>query len=49
MYKVKKKGNKNEYIWYGKYEIIDKNIKLHMGKNNKLRNIIILSLKKIDI
>jgi hypothetical protein len=49
LYRVKKKGNKNEYIWYGKYEIIDKNIKLHMGKNNKLRNIIILSLKKIDI
>ena len=38
---------KTEYIWYGKYEIIEKINKLHPGKDNNMRNIIILSLKKI--
>jgi hypothetical protein len=37
-----------KYIWYGKYEIIDKEIKPHIGKNMNIRNIIILTLKKIE-
>jgi hypothetical protein len=47
LYRVKIDGRKKEYIWYGKYEIIDKNKKLHIGKDRILRNIIILSLKRI--
>jgi len=36
-------------IWYGKYAIIDKNTKLHTGKDKNIRNIIVLSLKKLEI
>jgi hypothetical protein len=49
LYRVTKNGKKNEYIWYGKYEIVDKNNKLHIGKDKNMRNIIVLSLKKIDV
>jgi hypothetical protein len=49
LYRVKINGKKKEYIWYGKYDIIDKNNKLHIGKDKNIRNIIVLSLKKIDI
>jgi hypothetical protein len=49
LYRVKTNGKKIEYIWYGKYEIIDKNKKLHIGKNRITRNIIVLSLKKIGV
>ena len=38
----------NEYLWYGKYEIFEKNIKSHIGKDNLMRNIIVLTLKKIN-
>ena len=48
LYRVVKKNGKTEYIWYGKYEIIDKNIKQHIGKDYNIRNIIILSLRKIS-
>jgi len=47
LYRVKINDNKKEYIWYGKYEIFDKITKLHTGKDKIMRNIIILSLKKI--
>ncbi len=47
LYRVKKNGKKNEYIWYGKYEIVGKNVKPHIGKDKIMRNIIVLSLKKI--
>jgi hypothetical protein len=46
VYRVRKIGKKTEYIWYGKYEIVNKNNKKHIGKDYILRNIIILSLKK---
>jgi hypothetical protein len=36
-----------EYLWYGKYIIEEKINKLHPGKNKIIRNIIILSLKKV--
>ena len=49
LYRVKKNGKKKEYIWYGKYEIIDKNVKQHIGKDYNTRNIIVLSLRKIGI
>jgi len=47
LYRVKRNGKKKEYLWYGKYEIIDKNVKKHQGKDKIIRNIIVLSLKKI--
>ncbi len=49
VYRVKINGKKKEYIWYGKYEIISKNTKSHIGKDYNMRNIIVLSLKKIEI
>jgi hypothetical protein len=36
---------RNEYIWYGKYEIIDINSQPHIGKDHNMRNIIVLTLK----
>lgn len=44
VYRFNKK--KKEYIWYGKYHIIGKNKKIHIGKDKVLRNIIVVSLKK---
>ena len=47
VYRVKKNGKKKEYLWYGKYDIIDKNKKRHIGKDGIIRMIIVLTLKKI--
>jgi len=47
LYRVKIKEKKKEYIWYGKYKIIDKDIKEHPGKDLINRKIIILNMKKI--
>ena len=47
VYRVQMIGKKKEYIWYGQYEIISKCKKLHPGKDWVLRNIIILSLKRV--
>lgn len=49
VYRVRKNGKKTQYIWYGKYEITNKNIKQHIGKDYNTRNIIVLSLRKIDV
>ena len=49
LYRVRKNGKKTEYIWYGKYDIIDKNVKQHIGKDYNARNIIVLSLRKIGV
>jgi len=46
VYRVRQLGKKKEYIWYGKYHIIGKNKKIHIGKDKVLRNIIVISLKK---
>jgi len=48
LYRVRKNNKKTEYIWYGKYEIVEKNTKSHIGEDYIMRNIIILSLKKIE-
>jgi hypothetical protein len=48
VYRVKLKDKTKEYIWYGKYELTDKNIKPNIGKDKILRNVIVLSLKRID-
>jgi len=47
LYRVKKNGKKKEYLWYGKYEITEKNNKLHQGKDGIMRTIIVLSLKRV--
>lgn len=49
LYRVKNNGKKKEYLWYGKYDIIDKNKKMHIGKDKIMRNIIVLTLKKSAI
>jgi hypothetical protein len=38
---------KNLYIWYGKYEIVGRNTQPHQGRDGTMRNIIVLSLRKI--
>lgn len=47
LYRVCKSVNK--YKWYGKYTIVNKTIKRHIGKDYSVRKIIVLSLKKIDM
>jgi len=47
LYRVKKNGRQTEYFWYGKYEIVGKEHKLHPGKDKNIRTIIILSLKRL--
>jgi hypothetical protein len=49
LYRVKRHGKKTEYLWYGKYIIGTKYTKLHRGKDNKIRTIIVLSLKKASL
>ena len=44
---VKKNGKTNGYLWYGKYEIVGTNSKLHPGKDGIIRTIMVLSLKRL--
>jgi hypothetical protein len=48
LYRVRKNGKTTDYVWYGKYEIINKKNKQHIGKDYVIRNIIILSLRKLS-
>ena len=48
LYRVRKIKTKNEYIWYGKYEIVNKERKAHIGKDYAPRSIVVLTLKKIN-
>lgn len=45
IYLYRKTGK--EYIWYGKYKIVDKHSQLHIGKDHNMRTIIVLTLKKL--
>ena len=45
IYLYRQKGKK-EYIWYGKYKIIGKESKSHIGRDGLMRNIINLILKR---
>ena len=47
LYRVKKSKNKTEYLWYGKYKIIEKTNKRHQDKDRNMRTIIVLSLKRL--
>jgi hypothetical protein len=47
LYRVKNDRKVDKYIWYGQYEIIDRNKKLHIDIDGNLRKIIILNLNKI--
>lgn len=49
LYRVAVNGNKRTYKWYGKYNIITKYSKLHIGKDYKPRIIILLSLQKTNV
>jgi hypothetical protein len=48
VYRVRKNGKKTEYVWYGKYEIENKENKQHIGKDYVIRTIVVLSLRKIN-
>ena len=48
LYRVANFKRQNKYMWYGKYEIISKERKTHIGKNYEQRSIVLLTLKKID-
>ena len=48
LYRVSTNGKKLEYLWYGKYEIIGQNTRAHQGKDYIMRNIVVLSLRKIQ-
>jgi hypothetical protein len=48
LYRVRMNGKKKEWLWYGKYEIENYYRKFHPGKDNIMRRIIMLSLRKID-
>ena len=43
VYRVNPDNKSGKYIWYGKYEIVDKNTKMHQGKDHVNRKIIRLS------
>jgi hypothetical protein len=48
IYRVSPLGRGQEYLWYGKYEIVGQTTRAHQGKDYIMRNIIVLSLRKID-
>jgi hypothetical protein len=48
LYRVRQNGKQIEYVWYGEYKISSTNNRQHIGKDYVVRNIIILSLTKID-
>ena len=48
LYRVSTNGKKLKYLWYGKYEIIGQNTRAHQGKDYIMRNIVVLSLRKIQ-
>jgi hypothetical protein len=48
LYRVSPLGRGQEYLWYGKYKIVDQTTKAHEGKDHIMRNIIVLSLRRID-
>ena len=41
------KKSKDKYIWYGKYEIVNRYTKQNIGKNREMRNVIVLCLRKV--
>jgi hypothetical protein len=47
LYRVRETRNNKEYLWYGKYTIVSKDKKNNLGKDNLIRKIIVLSLKRI--
>jgi hypothetical protein len=48
LYRVSPLGKGQEYLWYGKYKIVGQTTKAHQGKDHIMRNIIVLSLRRID-
>ena len=48
LYRVSPLGKGQEYLWYGKYKIVGQTTKAHQGKDHIMRNIIVISLRRID-
>ena len=46
LYRVKNVDKKKEYYWYGKYVIDSQERRRHIGMDNNLRSIVVLSLKR---
>jgi hypothetical protein len=47
LYRLKINNKKKEYLWYGKYKIVDRYSKLHQGKDKIMRRIIVLKLSQL--
>ena len=45
LYRVRNDGRKKDYLWYGKYNIVNKTVKQCLGKDRIMRDVIILTLK----
>lgn len=48
LYRVRITDKKKDYIWYGKYKIVERRTKPHIGKDKSIRTIIILRLSRIE-
>lgn len=47
LYRVKLNGKRNEYLWYGRYQLVGQSVRQHRGKESAaLRDIIVLSLRR---
>lgn len=49
LYRVIKNKSKKQYLWYGKYQIGEKNINNHVGLDGQMRKVILLQLKRIQM
>ena len=45
LYRVRINGRKKDYLWYGKYNIVNKTVKQCQGKDRVMRDVIVLTLK----
>ena len=48
LYRVSKEEKKTIWTWYGKYKITKKTVRRHPGEDGIIRNIIVLTLQKIQ-
>lgn len=46
LYRVRRNGKTQEYMWYGKYTIVGSTKKPHPGKDGIMRNIILLHMQQ---
>jgi len=48
VYQVRQNKKHKEYVWHGKYEIVDKCYKEHIGKDYMPRTVVVLCLQKVN-